>query len=66
MEGKLVSLEDTLDGCERILEDEFADLSEDAFYMIGGIGELKRGEGEADEPARRGGADRGESGESGS
>jgi len=35
--GHLVSLEDTIDGCERILSDEFADLPESALYMIGSI-----------------------------
>jgi F-type H+-transporting ATPase subunit beta len=38
-EGKLVSLDDALDGCERILRDEFKDYPERAFYMIGAIGE---------------------------
>lgn len=37
MAGKAVSLNDTLDGCERILGDEFADLPERALYMIGPI-----------------------------
>ena len=41
MKGKLVSLKDALDGCERILRDEFKDLPESAFYMIGAIGEAK-------------------------
>ena len=41
MSGKLVKLEDTLDGCERILNDEFADIPEQALYMIGGIGEIR-------------------------
>jgi F-type H+-transporting ATPase subunit beta len=41
MSGKLVSLKDALDGCERILNDEFNDYPESAFYMIGAIGELK-------------------------
>jgi F-type H+-transporting ATPase subunit beta len=40
--GKEVSLEDALDGCERILADEFKDVPEDAFYMIGSINEVKR------------------------
>lgn len=40
--GKLVSLKDALDGCERILNDEFADLPESAFYMIGPISEAKK------------------------
>ena len=33
--GRLVSLEDTLDGCERILADETAALSERDHYMVG-------------------------------
>ncbi|MFA7483938.1 MAG: F0F1 ATP synthase subunit beta, partial [Vulcanimicrobiota bacterium] len=37
--GKEVSLEATLDGCERILSDEFREVPEDAFYMIGSIEE---------------------------
>ena len=37
--GKLVSLEDSLDGCERILRDEFKDYPESALYMIGKIDE---------------------------
>jgi F-type H+-transporting ATPase subunit beta len=40
--GKLVSLQDTLDGCERILHDEFKDFSESALYMIGAIDEAKK------------------------
>jgi len=41
MPGKLVSLKDALDGCERILHDEFKDFPESALYMIGAIGEVK-------------------------
>lgn len=37
--GKEVSLDDALDGCERILADEFKGLPESAFYMIGSIDE---------------------------
>ncbi|MFH1813215.1 MAG: F0F1 ATP synthase subunit beta [Pseudomonadota bacterium] len=37
--GKLVSLKDALDGCERILADEFKDLPERALYMIGAADE---------------------------
>ena len=37
--GKLVSLKDALDGCERILHDEFKDYPESALYMIGTINE---------------------------
>ena len=40
MQGRSVALEDTLSGCERILDDEFADYGERAFYMIGGIDEV--------------------------
>ena len=39
--GKLVSLEDALDGCERILQDEYQDVAESALYMIGAIDEAK-------------------------
>ncbi|MEA3402394.1 MAG: F0F1 ATP synthase subunit beta [Armatimonadota bacterium] len=38
-EGRLVPLEDTLDGCERILSGELDEYPESAFYMIGDIGE---------------------------
>ncbi len=41
LQGKLVSLADALDGCERILADEFKDLPESAFYMIGAVDEAK-------------------------
>jgi F-type H+/Na+-transporting ATPase subunit beta len=34
--GRLVSLEDTIEGCERILADEFAEVPESDLYMIGG------------------------------
>ncbi len=39
--GRAVSLEATLDGFEQILEDEFADLPEQALYMIGEIEEAR-------------------------
>ena len=39
--GKLVSLKDALDGCERILHDEFKDYPERGLYMIGPISEAK-------------------------
>ena len=42
MKGKLVSLKDSLDGCERILRDEFKDYAESALYMIGPISEAKK------------------------
>jgi F-type H+-transporting ATPase subunit beta len=41
LQGKLVSLSDSLDGCERILRDEFTDYPESMFYMIGTIDEAK-------------------------
>ena len=41
IKGKNVSLKDALDGCERILKDEFKDYPESAFYMIGAIDEAK-------------------------
>jgi F-type H+-transporting ATPase subunit beta len=41
IKGKDVSLQDALDGCERILNDEFKDYPESAFYMIGAIGEAE-------------------------
>jgi len=40
-DGKMVALADSLDGCERILNDEFADYPESALYMIGDISEAK-------------------------
>ncbi len=39
LKGKLVSLKDSLDGCERILRDEFKDYPENALYMIGTVDE---------------------------
>jgi F-type H+-transporting ATPase subunit beta len=41
LKGKFVSLKEALEGCERILRDEFKDLPESAFYMIGTIDEVK-------------------------
>src|SRR5271165_6691605 len=41
IKGKDVSLKDALDGCERILNHEFKDYPESAFYMIGAIDEAK-------------------------
>ena len=40
--GKNVSLKDALDGCERILNDEFKDYPESDFYMIGTIDEVSK------------------------
>ena len=41
IKGKDVSLKDSLDGCERILRDEFKDFPESALYMIGAVDEAK-------------------------
>jgi F-type H+/Na+-transporting ATPase subunit beta len=46
--GRLVHLDQTIDGCERILDDEFAEVGEKALYMIGQIEEV-RAEAKADE-----------------
>jgi len=42
MAGSTVNLNDTLDGCERILNDEFRDYPESALYMIGRVDEAKQ------------------------
>jgi F-type H+-transporting ATPase subunit beta len=39
--GKVVGLDQALDGCERILADEFHDLPESALYMIGAVDEAR-------------------------
>lgn len=41
-EGKFIHLEETLSGCERILNDEFKDYPESALYMIGTIDQIKK------------------------
>ncbi len=43
MSGVLVSLEDALSGCERILADEFNEFPEQALYMIGSIDQANTG-----------------------
>ncbi|MGR9114955.1 MAG: F0F1 ATP synthase subunit beta [Gammaproteobacteria bacterium] len=42
MNGRLASRDEALNGCERILNDEFKDYPESALYMIGAIDEAKR------------------------
>lgn len=42
--GRTVPLPEALDGCERILNDEFADYAEQDLYMIGTIEEAERSE----------------------
>lgn len=52
--GKVVDLDDALEGCERILADELADVPEKKLYMIGRIDEAtesKRSRAEAQEEA---------------
>jgi F-type H+-transporting ATPase subunit beta len=39
--GRMVEIDDTLEGCERILADEFHDLPERTLYMIGGVEEVQ-------------------------
>jgi F-type H+/Na+-transporting ATPase subunit beta len=57
IKGKQVSLEDSLDGCERILRDEFKDYPESALYMIGAIGEAKRPSSDAKKPGTAAGSE---------
>jgi F-type H+-transporting ATPase subunit beta len=40
--GKMVKVEDTIEGCERILNDEFADYPEKSLYLIGKIDEARK------------------------
>ena len=40
--GKMVDPKDALEGCERILNDEFSDYPEKSLYMIGKIDEAKK------------------------
>ncbi len=40
-EGKTVSIEDTVEGCERIISGDFDDVSERKLYMIGSIKEVE-------------------------
>ncbi|MFA7506167.1 MAG: F0F1 ATP synthase subunit beta [Burkholderiaceae bacterium] len=42
LEGRMINLEETLEGCERILDDEFSDHPERALYMIGGVDEVAK------------------------
>ena len=46
IEGQIVDIEGTIDGCERILNDEFSEAPENALYMIGSIEKVKNGLGE--------------------
>ncbi len=40
--GRSVILEDAINGCERILNDEFSGFPENALYMIGKVDEAKK------------------------
>jgi F-type H+-transporting ATPase subunit beta len=40
--GKMVDLNEALEGCERILADDFSDYPEKALYMIGRVDEAKK------------------------
>ncbi len=51
--GRLVDLDDALDGCERILADEFDDVDEGELYMIGGLDDLDDERGEHDQDDAR-------------
>jgi F-type H+/Na+-transporting ATPase subunit beta len=42
-EGRRVSLDDSLDGCDRILADEFDDVDESDLYLIGALADLEEG-----------------------
>ena len=52
--GRMVGLEETIEGCERILDGAFADRSEGAFYMIGGLEEIEADSADAVVPAEAG------------
>ena len=54
LKGKQVSLDDALDGCERILRDEFKDIPESALYMIGNISEAKKVPPKSKQPGKTG------------
>ena len=42
MDGKMVELAQTLDGCQQILNDKYDDYPESSLYMIGGIEEAQK------------------------
>lgn len=41
-QGRMVDPEETLQGCERIMNDEFSEIPESALYMIGSIEEVEK------------------------
>ncbi|NQT87152.1 F0F1 ATP synthase subunit beta [bacterium] len=42
LDGRMVELEAAIDGCERILNDEFSHMPERALYMVGTVDEAKK------------------------
>ena len=50
-EGRALSLDEALDGCERILADEFSDVNERELYMIGSVDEVDVEESDTEESA---------------
>ncbi|SKA74922.1 F0F1 ATP synthase subunit beta [Desulfobaculum bizertense] len=42
-EGRMVTAEQTVEGCERILNDDFSDVPESALYMVGSIDDVEGG-----------------------
>jgi F-type H+-transporting ATPase subunit beta len=56
--GKVVKLQEAIEGCERILNDEFSDYPERSLYMIGTIEEAKRSETEDTAPDTNSGGSR--------
>jgi F-type H+-transporting ATPase subunit beta len=61
-EGRMVDLEDGLEGCERILKDEYEGVDEGDFYMIGTVDEagVKGGKKKAKEEDERDNRDQGD------
>jgi F-type H+-transporting ATPase subunit beta len=53
IDGKMVSLEDALDGAQRILRDDFEDYREQSLYMIGKADEAKQKEEKDEEEIRK-------------
>ncbi|MFW5696169.1 MAG: F0F1 ATP synthase subunit beta, partial [Phototrophicaceae bacterium] len=47
LKGRIVDIEEALDGCERILSDEFTDVPERKLYMIGTVDEIDMDEDES-------------------
>ncbi len=51
--GVAVSLDEALSGCQRILDDEFADWPERSFYMIGSIDQAQRPDSSSPKPGEQ-------------